>query len=355
MKPNVKHILFIIAATFIVPILGIFLVRSNNGPVINNIIDNQPRREDELHPLTIESLRKGEYPGSEVVIEKTLEPGSNYKRYVSSYKSDGLKIYALLTVPNRDPSSSPQDDNRKFPVIVFNHGYIPPSEYQTTERYLAYTDAFSRNGYIVFKPDYRGHGDSEGNPSGAYGSPDYTIDVLNALASMKKFKDADPNKIGMWGHSMGGYITLRAMVVNNDIKAGVIWGGVVASYQDLLSRWRRNPVPSAMPGNIQPTNPRGWRNTLAEKYGTPEQNPIFWNSISANSYLKDISGPIQLHHGDSDASVPVEFSHKLDEQLKAEGKTSEIYTYLGDDHNISSNLSIALQRSIEFFDRYLKY
>ena len=43
----------------------------------------------------------------------------------------------------------------------------------------------------------------------------------------------------MWGHSMGGYITVRSMVTAGDIKAGVIWAGVVASYPDLMERWRR--------------------------------------------------------------------------------------------------------------------
>ena len=56
-------------------------------------------------------------------------------------------------------------------MIVFNHGYIPPSQYRTTERYVAYVDGFASNGYIVFRPDYRGHDQSEGAPTGAYGSP----------------------------------------------------------------------------------------------------------------------------------------------------------------------------------------
>ena len=47
-------------------------------------------------------------------------------------------------------------------VVIFNHGYIPPAQHRTTERYVAYVDAFARNGYIVFRSDYRGHGNSEG-------------------------------------------------------------------------------------------------------------------------------------------------------------------------------------------------
>ncbi len=297
------------------------------------------------NPLSIEALREGDYPGSEIVIEQTLSPGSDYKRYIASYKSEGLKIYGLLTVPLGEKPE------KGWPVIIFNHGYISPSVYRTTERYTSYTDAFSRNGYIVFKSDYRGHGNSEGTPTGAYGSNDYTIDVLNAVASMKKFADADPDKIGMWGHSMGGFITLRSMVVSRDIKAGVIWGGVVGSYPDLMKVWHKNrPTQAVTPGDPR----RRWRNMLIEEYGTPEANPEFWNSISANSYLADISGPLQLHHGTADTSVEVELSQILESQMKAAGKPVELYLYKGDDHNISKNLNTALARSVAYFDRYLK-
>ncbi len=299
----------------------------------------------DLNPLTIESLRNGEYPGSDLAIEKSLNSGSNYSQYIAFYKSEGLKIYGLLTVPNGE---SPEGG---WPAIVFNHGYIPPDEYKTTERYVSYLDGFARNGYIVFKPDYRGHGQSEGEPSGAYGSNNYTVDVLNALASLKKYSGVNPEKIGMWGHSLGGFLTLRSMVVSKDIKAGVIWAGVVASYPDLLNNWRRRNF-SPPPGI--PAGARRWRDVLVEKYGTPEQNPNFWNSISANAYLSKISGPIQLHHGIADASVPFEFSQKLEEQIKQAGKEVEYYSYPENDHNLSQSFGTVMQRSIEFFDRYLK-
>ncbi len=337
---------------------GVFLYSRNNSTPKENVSSDQAlenaanngdfgQMEKEPHPLSIESLRKGEYPGSELTVEQDLPNGSNYKKQIVSYKSEGLKIYALLTVPL---AAAPAGG---YPVVVFNHGYIPPAEYRTTERYLAYTDAFSRNGYVLIRPDYRGHGNSEGSVAGGYGSNNYTIDVLNALASIKKYPGVNPEKIGMWGHSMGGHITLRNMVVDKDIKAGVIWAGVVASYPDLLNNWRRrspNPSPSLLPGNAG----RGWRNQLVADYGEPETNPEFWNSISANSYLNDISGPVQIHHGTADTSVPVEFSEKLDQQLKAVNKESELFIYQGDDHNLASNLGIALNRSVEFFDKYLK-
>lgn len=294
--------------------------------------------------LTIEYLRRQNYPAQSLVIKETLTPGSNYNRYIASYISEGLRIDGLLTVPQgAKPATG-------WPVIIFNHGYIPPAVYRPTERYVAYVDAFARNGYIVFRPDYRGHANSEGEARGAYGYPDYTIDVLNAVAAMKNYPDADPNRIGMWGHSMGGYITLRAMVVDPDIRAGVIWAGVVADYPDLLTKWRR---PNNLPAPAL-SQARRWRVLLQEKYGTPEENPEFYASISANSYLADLSGPLQLHHGTADASVPYEFSATLAEQLKAAGQTYEFYTYARDDHNISQGFNEAMARSLAFFDRYVK-
>lgn len=301
------------------------------------------------HPLTIESMRQRQYPGSEVVIEETLSSGGTYSRYLASYRSEGLKIYALLTVPS---SEAPESG---WPVIIFNHGYIPPAEYRTTERYVAYVDNLARNGYMVFRPDYRGHGSSEGLARGAYGSPDYVIDVLNATASMQRFPGADPNRIGMWGHSMGGYITLRSMVIGDDIKAGVIWAGVVASYPDLLTRWRRTPTPGPEPlATPTPRSRRRWRSDLISMYGTPEQNPAFWNAISANNYLGDLSGPLQLHHGTGDASVPYQFSESLYQQALEAGQTAELYLYPGADHNLSGPFTTAMQRTVQFFNTHLK-
>jgi len=293
--------------------------------------------------MSIAALRAQRYPGSEITLEQELEPGVNYRRYYASYLSEGLKIYALLTVPNGE---APEGG---WPAIVFNHGYIAPSVYRTTERYIAYVDQLARSGYIVFRIDYRGHDRSEGSASGAYGDPGYTVDVLNALASIKQFPQANPERIGMWGHSMGGFLTLRAMILSPDVKAGVIWSGVVASYPDMMSRWRRSgPAPTP------PPTARRWRTEWVRLYGTPEENPEFWSSVSANSFLDDLSGPIQLHHSTTDEDVPVEFSQSLEEQIKAADGAVELYIYPGDNHNLSQSFGQAMAQTIAFFDLYLK-
>lgn len=317
---------------------------STPSPTVTETPSATPSPTPTLHPMTIESMRQREYPGSEIVIEATLERGVNYSRYYAYYLSEGLKIYGLLTIPDGEQPPT------GWPAIVFNHGYIPPDVYRTTERYIAYVDWLARSGYIVFRIDYRGHDRSEGEARGAYSDPGYTIDVLNAVASLKRYPAVDPNRIGMWGHSMGGYLTLRAMVISPDIKAGVIWAGVVASYPDLLERWRRRgPVIT-----ITPNPRRGWRSSWIELYGTPEENPEFWLSVSSNTYLADLSGPIQLHHGSADEDVPLEFSEILYQELQAAGKPAEFYSYEGDNHNLSNFFSTVMTRTLQFYEKYLK-
>lgn len=300
------------------------------------------------HPLTIQAMRERNYPGSDIKTEQVLDAGSNYSRSVVSYQSDGLKIFALLTIPN---GTKPPNG---WPVIIFNHGYIPPEQYRTTERYVAYVDAFARNGYIVIKPDYRGNGESEGSPEGVYYSPAYTVDVLNALSSIKKYPVANPDRIGMWGHSLGGNITLRSIVVDqHDIKAAVIWGGVVGSYDDLMNRWHRAVPYQPSPRELTLRNSS--RQKIVDTYGSPSANLAFWNSIDPTAHVNDITTPVQLHHGTADEEVPLAFSESLFKKLKAAGKVAELFTYDGADHNISEpSFNVAIKRSIDFFDRYLK-
>jgi uncharacterized protein len=129
----------------------------------------------------------------------------------------------------------------------------------------------------------------------------------------------------------------------------VIWAGVVGSYPDLIYNWRRD-----RPSPPDPLSTPRWRARWSELYGAPEENPQFWDGISSNSYLEEISGPVQLHHGDADKDVPLAFSQTLYEQLTQAGKVVELHTYTGDNHNLSIHFSLAMARTIAFYDRHLK-
>ncbi|MGD8633090.1 MAG: alpha/beta fold hydrolase, partial [Anaerolineales bacterium] len=229
--------------------------------------------------LTIDYLRELEITGSEITIEQELPSNFYYRRQIVSYISEGNKIYGLLLTPY---SEQPEGG---YKAIVFNHGYIPPSVYRTAERYEAYVDYLARAGFVVFKIDYRGHGRSEGQPSGSYFSPGYTIDSIAALKSLQTLEIVDPNGIGMWGHSMAGNLTLRAMLVEPDVKAGVIWAGAVYSYDDFAELGIDDNTyrPPATPqGTEQPRRSR----QIFEVYGRPEEGHPYWQAVSLTANIK---------------------------------------------------------------------
>ena len=124
---------------------------------------------------------------------------------------------------------------------------------------------------------------------------------------------------------------------------------MVASYEDLLQLWTLGAEIGLIPESVQ-----RWGTQLLADFGTPENNPLFWSSISANSYVDDLSGPIQLHHGSSDTVVPLSFSNLLLEDITEANGAVEYFMYPGDDHSISASFNTAMARSIAFFDRHVK-
>jgi dipeptidyl aminopeptidase/acylaminoacyl peptidase len=145
------------------------------------------------------------------------------------------------------------------------------------------------------------------------------------------------------------------MVVTDDIKAGVIWAGVVATYEEIFEarpRWVAGRS-AGTPGPDTTPAPETYQEGLFA-YGTFDDNPDFWASIDPISYLGDLSGPIQIHHATGDQSVPVTFSESLYTRLQEAGQTAELYIYEGDNHNISASFATAAQRSVAFFDQYVK-
>ena len=344
-----KYIPILVIILVVMVLIGISRTQSvsNVVPRLSITKSDQGKEIEITHPLQIEEMRERDYPGSDVVIQEKLPDGNGFERYIASYISDGNSINGLLAIPKGEPPDG------GWPAILFNHGYIRPEEYRREQKYVAYLAGFASEGYVVFMSDYRGHQDSEGQPLGAYFSPAYTTDVLNAYESIKNYTSVNPDKVGMWGHSMGGHIVLRSMVVNSDIKAGVIWGGVVASYQDMVTSWnRRRPW---IPSERENMSNRPGRGNLEEEYGDITTNLDFWRSISPIYYVEDVSGPLQIHHGLSDDTVPWQFSESLYNALTEAEKEAEYYTYEGGDHNLSgSSFSPAMQRSVDFFDKHLK-
>ncbi|MFC1996485.1 alpha/beta hydrolase family protein [Chloroflexota bacterium] len=296
--------------------------------------------------ITIKYLKNLEITGSEITFEKELADRSNYHQHLVSYLSEGNKIYGLLTIPFEEPQEG------GFKAIVFNHGYIPPTAYQTTERYTAYVDYLARSGFVVFKIDYRGHGNSQGLPTGSYFSPGYTIDSISALKSLQTLDFIDPQGIGMWGHSMAGNLVLRAMLIEPDIQAGVIWAGAVYSYDDFVYYGIDDNTyrPPATPQMEETPDPRRNSRKIFDTYGRPDTNLDYWKAVSLTENIESLNSPLQLHHAEDDTVVNIGYSFDLAGVLQENGKHYEFYTYDSGGHNlISPYFEQAMMRTVAFF------
>lgn len=294
--------------------------------------------------MTIPFLRRRGYVSALGNLD-FLNKESTYTSYLTSYSSEGLKVNGLLTIPTGEPPP------HGWPAIVFVHGYIPPSLYKTTEKYTDYVDYLARHGFVVFKIDLRGHGDSEGEPGGGYYSSDYVIDTLNAYAALQSYELVNRNAIGLWGHSMAGNVVSRAWVVMPDIPGVVIWAGAGYSYQDLRD-YRLNDN-SYRPPN-ESSEPRKRRDELFATYGQFDPKSEFWKQVPMTNYLNELHGAIQIHHAVDDKVVSIEYSRNLMKLMDASNVPHELYEYSGGGHNISgSSFDQAMQRTVEFYRKYL--
>jgi dipeptidyl aminopeptidase/acylaminoacyl peptidase len=294
--------------------------------------------------LTIPYLRNREYKSS-LSEQSPYSSGSNYQTYLTSYDSDGLQINGLLTVPTTE---KPVDG---YPAIVFVHGYIPPAQYATTEKYIEYVDYLARNGFVVFKIDLRGHGNSEGEAGGGYYGSDYVIDTLNARAALQASDFVNSEKVGLWGHSMAGNAALRAMAVQPDIPAIAIWAGAVYSYEDQRKYGIQDTSYSPPANTVQRQNRR---RDLFEKVGSPSAQSPFWRQVAPIYYLEDLQGAVGLFHAVNDDVVNIGYSRDLATELSNNSVAYEKHEYPSGGHNIEGgNFSSAMQDTVAFYKKYL--
>ena len=165
----------------------------------------------------------------------------------------------------------------------------------------------------------------------------YTEDVLALLTALKDYGSLllDLSRIGMWGHSMGGGIVERVMVLNPNIKAYVLFAPLSAEVEDNFYEL--------------PASEIDW---LHQTYG-PEGDKVY-TRISPATHFDDVSAPVQLHHGTMDKDVPLIFSESIFRSLKNRGKKVEFFVYPGEGHEFGGAWTLAVERALQFFDKYVR-
>lgn len=295
--------------------------------------------------LTIPYLRSRDYQSSLGGLRE-VDRNAQFTSYLTDYQSDGLKINGLLTVPNGEQPEG------GWPAVVFVHGYIPPDEYRTQEKYQDYVNYLARNVLVVFKIDLRGHGSSEGQSGGAYYSADYVIDTLNARAALASSDFVNGDAIGLWGHSMSGNVVLRSLAAQPEIRAAVVWAGAGFSYQDL----QEYGISDASYQRPPTTSPRQqFRDNLFNTHGRFNPESDFWQQVAPTNYLGDLRGAVQLHHAVNDNVVDIDYSRNLDSLLDSANVEHQLFEYQDGGHNLTgSAFNTAMQRTTDFYLQHLR-
>lgn len=350
-KKKVSTRTLFICVGFIVFVALYFVLTRNmkpslqkNGTTFEQLLEVSPTPFPFVE-MTIPYLRNKPYKSNVGNLELVSENGS-YTSYLTNYTSDGFTVNGLLTRP-----TGPQPAGG-WPAIVFVHGYIPPTQYRTLEKYNDYIDYLARSGFVVFKIDLRGHGESEGEAGGGYFGSDYIVDTLNARAALASSGFVNPKKIGLWGHSMAGNVLMRSWAVAPDIPAVVIWAGAVYTYED-RDKYGINDNSYSPPQQTQQRMNR--RRELFEKNGSPSASSPFWKAVIPTNFTQDFKGALQIHHAVDDDVVDVGYSRDLMNILDKTDVPHQLFEYPTGGHNITGPSFVsAMQRTVDFYKEYLK-
>lgn len=280
---------------------------------------------------TIDFLRSRTYGGGTIEITEMVEETDSFTRYLIRYPSDNLNIYGFANIPK---GAGP------FPVIVAIHGYVDPATYETLDYTTSALDVITQQGYIVIHPNLRGYPPSDSGDN--LFRVGMAVDVLNLIALLKSksgapefFASAEPDSIGLWGHSMGGNIALRVLTVSSDVKAAVLFAslsGDELKNAELLSRASSDPIFQA---------------ELAT-------SPDVLAGISPMYYYSHITAPIQLHHGAIDQTVPLAWAEETCNAMAALKIQIECIYYPTEEHTFRSRVSEQLHNALfNFYKMHL--
>lgn len=229
------------------------------------------------------------------------------QRAISYPAADGTIIPAYLTLPVGSTG-------KRLPAIVMPHGG-PASRDVWGFDWLA--QFFAARGYAVLQPQFRGstgYGDAFLNESGFKTWRTAIGDVTDAGRWLIKQGVADPDRLGIFGWSYGGYAALQVNYLDPALFKAVVAVAPVTDLQALRneSRESQNAV-------------------LVSKFVGSGANA---SEGSPTRHAEMFKAPVLMFHGDQDLNVDIKDSRKMDSALRAAGKTTRLVVYPGLDHQL---------------------
>jgi dipeptidyl aminopeptidase/acylaminoacyl peptidase len=258
-------------------------------------------------------------------------------REVSWHAPDGWLIHGQLFEPRSGGVHA---------ALISVHGG-PPRQMLLTWHYIDYySNTYAMNqylasrGFVVLSVNYRlgiGYGHDFNFPAhwGPTGASEYQ-DVLSGARYLQHVPGVDPNRVGIWGGSYGGYLTALALARNSDVfKAGVDWHGV-HDWSLELADWI-----GAQPKRYQTVDEKAMMRTAW--LSSPDASIARWRS------------PVLLVQGDDDRNVRFRQTVDLAQRLRAQGVRYEELVFPNEIHDFLRYATIlrADTASAEFLQKIL--
>lgn len=281
-----------------------------------------------------------------------IDGGEAFSAYLVAYHHAGLLLHAMVAVPTAPPP--PQG----YPVLVVNHGFHPdPPRYGITPEgrdwrpgnyYRAVPAAYAAAGFLVVMPDYRGHNRSQGLEftTRALASAYYAEDVVVLLAGLRSIDQADTRNVFMWGHSMGGEVTLLALLGSNIVRGASLWSTTGGGIWERAYRDARSGDAPAFDSD-QVTKPA----VDALEREIAALGPGFeLAAIDPTRHLAPLSAPVMLQHARGDQSTDYQWSSRLAAELRRLRKPYAFHSYPGTNHFFAgAEFDTAVARDVKFF------
>lgn len=280
--------------------------------------------------LSLPGLMGEEFVPGRLELVEELGRNQTFSRTRVTYDSGDLTISGMLLRPLGEGP---------FPGIVLNHGFIEPATYRSGQGLRREQERLVRAGFVVLHTDYRGHAESDEpeDPFDRASRVGYARDAIQAVLALRQEPYVDPDRMAMFGKSMGGAVTLNALVGAPDVvRAAVIFSAMSSSFVE----------------NVEHFADEEDAREFYEAFGTPERAPEFYARLSPRTYFDRITAPVLLHHGSADRVCPYRWSVATHRLLSEAGVDSELVSWPGEDHAFDAAWEAAMDRSIEFlFER----
>ncbi|RMG67277.1 MAG: S9 family peptidase [Calditrichaeota bacterium] len=266
-----------------------------------------------MKPITV-SVHRADGKALRTLVETGASLATDYQLVEPEYGtftgSDGTEFYYSLIKPaDFDPS-------KKYPVLIYTyggpHGQVVRKAFGGS--LFLWHQLLAQQGFVVFSMDNRGawgRGHNWEKVIYRHMGHQELADQLEGVRFLKSLPYVDPHRIGIWGWSYGGYMTLFALTHADVFRTGIS----VAPVSD-------------------------WRNydtIYTERYmGLPADNDKGYRDSSPTFAADSLSGKLLLVHGTYDDNVHLQNSIQMIDRLIDAGKQFRLMVYPGQRHGIAA-------------------